>query len=124
MPCGRLANWQTNLLYENQEAAGPHRGAMNFVRGPQIVNDQGEQENVGQQGGDKNPTVAEGDGQASDGGNQKRVGGYVNETFVGSRIPAVSKSKKQDDGGDRHVRQRNNVKRLRIAARWPGSPDQ
>src|SRR3954466_16204664 len=103
VPGCRFANRQTNLLYENQEAACPQRSAMDLVGGPEIVNDQGEQKKLGQQGSNENLPVTESDGYPGYGGNQQRIRGDVDEAFVSSRIPAVAKRKKQRGPEEQHI---------------------
>ena len=89
---------------------------MDFASGPQVVGDECEEKNVGKRAVDRILTVEKSDRQTSDGGDEKGRTGQQDVTFVSRRIGAGAECEVDERAEKEHVRQRNNVKHLRVAA--------
>lgn len=114
VPGDGMADGLADLLDEDEEDAGPERRAMNFSRGPQIVEHEKEKKDVGEESGDVGLAEDRRKRPAGDGGNQESGGGDNDEAVMGGGIEACAKCEKDEDGKAEHVRDGNDVESLRI----------
>src|SRR5271157_2001410 len=112
VPGGGLADGEADLLYKDEEGAGPERGAVNFARRPQIVSCENKQKTVGDQRRNEGFSLDESERPSGDGGDRDTDGGNDDDAFVGGGIEAGAESEKDQHGEDEHVRHRNHVKGL------------
>jgi len=89
---------------------------VDFARGPEVVSDEEEKENIADQAGDQDVSGHEGEGPAGDCGNHEGSGGEVDIALMCRRILAVAKGKIDESGEEEHVAHRNEVEGLGIAA--------
>lgn len=119
MPRGCVADWDSYLLDEDEESAGPDRGTVKLARRPQVVGHKDEQEDVGAQCGDERIAVAP-DWPTCDGGGHQGYGADKDEALVGRGIGTITEGEEDQGREDQNVRQRNDVEEFRIATRRAG----
>jgi len=118
VPEGGFAEGKADLLDKNQERSCPKGGAVDFSCGPEVVGDEEEQENVGEQTGDQDFPGAEGEGPAGDCGDHESSGGDVDIALMCGRILAIAEGEINECGEEEHVAHRDEVEGLGIAAEW------
>ena len=68
VPENRVADGRRYLFHKDEKSSCPERSAMNLTRGPQIVDHQNCQENIGEQRRSERISVNQSQGPTSDGG--------------------------------------------------------
>src|SRR6267378_1234966 len=111
-----LADGYSYLLDEDEVSACPERSAMNLSRGPEVVGRQGEQKEIREQRRHWRSSVNEVDWPAGNRGDQQRRRCHDDEAFMCWGIEAGAKCKENQRRKNQHIRKRNDVEKLRVAA--------
>lgn len=119
MPGGGVADGYAYLLDEDEKDTGPDGGAVKPARGPQIVGDENEKEDVGDEcGRDRIPVTP--DRPTSNGGDHQCDGADKDEAFVGRRIGTGAEGEEDEGGEDQHIRHGNDIEEFWIGGRRRG----
>lgn len=117
VPKGSFAEGEADLLDEDKESPGPQCDAMDFTRGPIVVDDEEEQEALSEQGVDANLPSAEGDRYARDGSDHQGGAGEIDVAFMCGGVPSVAEGEKEECGEEEHVGQRNDIESSGVTAK-------
>lgn len=115
-----MADGNADLLDKNEEGSAVESGAMNLACRPIVIGCDDEQKQVGDERCADGIAKQKGERPAGDGGDGQAAGGNKDQALVSGRIGASAKGKKDEDGEDQHVRQRNDVEKFDVAARGSG----
>ncbi len=94
VPGGGVGYGNSDLLHEDQENAGRTVWLEDLARGPQVVDDKQQQENVSDQGGLDRISADKGKRPTGYSGNKQRVRGYEDQSFVSRGIEAGTKKRR------------------------------
>ncbi len=96
---------------EDQKGAADKSGALNFVRGPDVVERKGDQEAVGSKHGSDWLALKEGERPAREGGRKEAHGSDENEPLVNCRIRAGDKREEDEDRENKYLADGDDVKK-------------